>query len=88
MTTERLVLREMTDDDLQDVADLLGDPEVMRFYPRPKTREEAQLWIDRNRQRYREHGFGLWATVEKSSGGPGGKSGKSGGPGQGKGKRG
>ena len=34
------------------------------------------------------HGFGLWATVEKASGGPGGKSGKSGGSGQGKGKRG
>ena len=34
------------------------------------------------------HGFGLWATVEKASGGTGGKSGRSGGPGQGKGKRG
>jgi ATP-dependent Clp protease adaptor protein ClpS len=34
------------------------------------------------------HGFGLWATVEKASGGTGGNSGKSGGPGQGKGKRG
>jgi ATP-dependent Clp protease adaptor protein ClpS len=34
------------------------------------------------------HGFGLWATVEKATGGSGGKAGKSGGPGQGKGKRG
>ncbi|QHK19519.1 ATP-dependent Clp protease adapter ClpS [Pseudarthrobacter psychrotolerans] len=37
------------------------------------------------------HGFGLWATVEKASGGNGGSSrnsGKSGGSGQGKGKRG
>ncbi|MCU1519283.1 MAG: hypothetical protein JWQ75_4004, partial [Pseudarthrobacter sp.] len=34
------------------------------------------------------HGFGLWATVEKASGGPGNNSGKSGGSGQGKGKRG
>ncbi|MGO4187075.1 ATP-dependent Clp protease adapter ClpS [Pseudarthrobacter sp. TAF60_1] len=37
------------------------------------------------------HGFGLWATVEKATGGHDGKSrnsGKSGGSGQGKGKRG
>jgi ATP-dependent Clp protease adaptor protein ClpS len=34
------------------------------------------------------HGFGLWATVEKASGGNGGNSKKSGGSGQGKGKRG
>ena len=34
------------------------------------------------------HGFGLWATVEKASGGNGGSTRKSGGPGQGKGKRG
>jgi ATP-dependent Clp protease adaptor protein ClpS len=37
------------------------------------------------------HGFGLWATVEKATGGNGGNSrnpGKSGGSGQGKGKRG
>ncbi|CAM3334166.1 ATP-dependent Clp protease adaptor protein ClpS [Arthrobacter ulcerisalmonis] len=34
------------------------------------------------------HGFGLWATVEKASGGSGGKSGKNGGPGKGKGNRG
>ena len=33
-------------------------------------------------------GFGLWATVEKATGGPGGNSGKQGGSGQGKGKRG
>ena len=34
------------------------------------------------------HGFGLWDTVEKASGGNGGNSKKSGGSGQGKGKRG
>jgi ATP-dependent Clp protease adaptor protein ClpS len=33
------------------------------------------------------HGFGLWATVEKATGGDSG-GGKRGGPGKGKGKRG
>jgi RimJ/RimL family protein N-acetyltransferase len=35
-TTPRLTLREMTDADLDDIAALLGDEDVMRYYPRPK----------------------------------------------------
>ena len=31
--------------DLDSMAELLGDPEVMAFYPRPKTRDEAECWI-------------------------------------------
>jgi RimJ/RimL family protein N-acetyltransferase len=61
--TERLEFREMTDDDLDDIAALLGDEEVMRYYPRPKTRDEAQRWIDWNRRLYVERGFGLWVMT-------------------------
>jgi RimJ/RimL family protein N-acetyltransferase len=50
----------MTDGDLNAMAALLGDPRVMTHYPRPKTREEAQRWINWNKTNYREHGFGLW----------------------------
>jgi hypothetical protein len=32
--TTRLAFAEMTPDDLDDMAALLGDPEVMRSYPR------------------------------------------------------
>jgi RimJ/RimL family protein N-acetyltransferase len=60
LQTERLRFREMTDDDLDAIADLLGDPGVMTYYPRPKTRDEAQRWIDWNRANYRDLGFGLW----------------------------
>jgi|SRR4051794_10300498 len=60
LTTARLTLTEMTDDDLDDVAHLLGNDEVMAFYPRPKTREEAQGWITWNRGLYADRGFGLW----------------------------
>ncbi|WP_427133562.1 GNAT family N-acetyltransferase [Pseudarthrobacter sp. S9] len=67
LQTERLHLREMTDDDLDDMAGMLGDPVVMEYYPAPKTRMEAQLWIDWNKKNYAEHGFGLW-IVETSDG--------------------
>ncbi len=50
----------MTDDDLDDMARLLGDPLVMAHYPRPKTRDEAQDWIGWNRSNYRRDGLGLW----------------------------
>ncbi|MGH3204344.1 MAG: GNAT family N-acetyltransferase, partial [Streptosporangiaceae bacterium] len=56
----RLTFREMTRDDLDDMAFLLGDPEVMTYYPRPKTRDEAVQWIEWNRALYRTHGYGLW----------------------------
>jgi RimJ/RimL family protein N-acetyltransferase len=55
LTTARLSLREMTDADLDDMAALPGDPEVMRHYPRPETRDEARAWIDWNKSNYAEH---------------------------------
>jgi RimJ/RimL family protein N-acetyltransferase len=58
--TARLAFREMTPADLDDMAALLGDPAVMTYYPRPKTRPEAAQWIDWNRRLYRMHGYGLW----------------------------
>jgi RimJ/RimL family protein N-acetyltransferase len=67
LLTPRLCLREMNDDDLDHIAALLGDSEVMRYYRRPKTRTEAQRWIDWNGRLYREHGFGLWIMFLRDS---------------------
>ncbi|WP_206185135.1 GNAT family N-acetyltransferase [Thermoactinospora rubra] len=66
--TARLAFREMTPDDLDDMAALLGDPEVMRHYPRPKTRDEALGWITASQRSYREHGHGLWVVTLRDTG--------------------
>jgi RimJ/RimL family protein N-acetyltransferase len=66
--TQRLTFRQMTADDLDDMAALLGDPDVMRYYPRPKTRKEALAWIDWNQRLYREKGFGLWLITLQTTG--------------------
>jgi RimJ/RimL family protein N-acetyltransferase len=58
--TGRLTFREMASGDLGDMAALPGDPEVMTYYPRPKTRQEAAHWIAWNRRLYRTRGYGLW----------------------------
>lgn len=65
--TERLHFRPMTVDDLDDVAALLGDPDLMTYYPAAKTREESRAWIDGNQRNYAEHGYGLW-IIETHSG--------------------
>ena len=66
--TQRLILRELTEEDFDVLYEILSDPEVMRHYPRPKTAEETRAWIRRNIGRYAEHGFGLWAVVLKETG--------------------
>jgi RimJ/RimL family protein N-acetyltransferase len=66
--TQRLAFRQMTADDLDDMAALLGDPEVMRYYPRPKDRDEALAWIDWNQRLYRQEGLGLWLTTLRATG--------------------
>lgn len=68
LTTPRLILREMTGADLDDIAALLGDKEVMRYYPRPRNRDEASDWIEWNLGLYRDHGFGLWAMTRRVNG--------------------
>lgn len=64
--SDRLNFRNMTDDDLEDMSAMLADPDVMEFYPRPKSRDEAQAWIDWNKSNYVEHGYGLWIIETKA----------------------
>ena len=75
LETPRLVLREMTLDDLDFVAAMLAHPEVMRFYPKRYSRAEAEVWLNRQLTRYARHGHGLWLVVEKAGGEPVGQIG-------------
>jgi RimJ/RimL family protein N-acetyltransferase len=61
----RLTYRQMTEADLDDMARLLGHPEVMAHYPRPRTREEAAVWIRWNQDNYARDGFGLWILHDR-----------------------
>ena len=68
LETERLTFRTLTLDDVDDLLKVLSDPEAMKFYPKPFDRQMTQAWIERNIQRYAQHGFGLWALILKESG--------------------
>ena len=67
LETPRLILRELSLDDLDFVAEMLGDTEVMRYWPIPFSREESEDWIRRQTKRYEEHGHGYWLVVEKAA---------------------
>jgi RimJ/RimL family protein N-acetyltransferase len=59
-STARLRFREMTLADLDLMSSMLGDPEVMTYYPAPKSRDESAAWIKWNQNNYARHGYGLW----------------------------
>ncbi|MGY1802427.1 GNAT family N-acetyltransferase [Blastococcus sp. SYSU D00922] len=70
LETDRLLLRELTADDLDALAALYRDPEVRRYFPdgtrtHEQTREELAWVVD---VYYGRYGYGLWATVEKETG--------------------
>jgi RimJ/RimL family protein N-acetyltransferase len=75
LETPRLVLREMTEEDLDFVAAMLADPEVMRYYPKCLDRDESLAWVRRQLGRYEAHGIGLWLALDRASNRPVGQIG-------------
>ncbi len=75
LETRRLALRELTQGDLDFVATLLADTEVMRFYRKCYSREESAAWIDRQQERYARDGHGLWLVLDRETGEPVGQVG-------------
>lgn len=67
LETERLYMREMTQEDFPALCRIMQDEEVMYAYEGAFNEEEVQGWLDRQRMRYEKLGFGLWAVVLKES---------------------
>jgi RimJ/RimL family protein N-acetyltransferase len=75
LETRQLTLREMGIADLDFVAEMLGDPQVMRFYPKTYDRDESEAWIRKQEERYAGRGCGIWLAVERGTGDPVGQAG-------------
>src|SRR5262245_65901264 len=65
LQTRRLALRRMDRGDLEFIARMLADPDVMRYYPKLYSRDEAKAWIERQEDRYARDGQGLWLVVDR-----------------------
>jgi len=68
LITERLLLRRWRAEDREPFALLNADPEVMRYFVRPLTRNESDAFIDRTEASFDELGYGLWAVERRADG--------------------
>ena len=66
--TKRLLLREITYNDFHALYQVLADADIMRYYPYTFDETGVRNWIERNIERYRILGFGLWAVCLKETG--------------------
>jgi ribosomal-protein-alanine N-acetyltransferase len=66
--TERLTLRAFTPDDLDRLAEILSNPQVMRYMPggQPLSQEKAEANLRSILRHWDEHGFGWWAVIHKA----------------------
>lgn len=56
------MLRHWREEDLDPFAELNADPETMRYFPAPQSREESDALAERARRQIEEDGWGLWAV--------------------------
>lgn len=67
ITTKRLIIRDFSHEDVDPLALILGNAEVMRFsIAGPLSFDQTKDYLHhRILKHYTEHGFGLWALVDK-----------------------
>jgi RimJ/RimL family protein N-acetyltransferase len=67
--TDRLFLRMFCPEDLDELARMFSDPDVMRYVGdgQPVNREEAYKALQSIIKHWQTHGFGRWAAVDKQT---------------------
>ncbi|MBP7701151.1 MAG: GNAT family N-acetyltransferase [Phenylobacterium sp.] len=68
LETERLILRQWRDEDLDALAAMSADVEVMWWMGGVLTRDEARAFMDRSRDSFARLGMGRFAVVQKANG--------------------
>ncbi|MBX9705918.1 MAG: GNAT family N-acetyltransferase [Gammaproteobacteria bacterium] len=65
--TERLILRQWRDSDLQIMAQINHDPRVMEHFPAPRTLEETKAFINGSKALFKEVGYCFYAAELKDT---------------------
>ena len=70
LETDRLQLRQFRDSDLDALARMSSDPEVMRFIGEGKAQDRDDVWrgIAQHLGHWQLRGYGNWAAVDKATG--------------------
>jgi len=67
LETERLYLRKMDQNDFEGLSKIIQDDDVMYAYEHSYSDDEVQNWLDKEIQRYKTDGFGMWAVILKEN---------------------
>jgi len=67
LETDRLLLRYLTVDDIDDLKIMLQDIEVMYAWEHAFSIEEVNEWLEKNLKRYKEDGVGYFAAIDKNT---------------------
>lgn len=67
LETNRLILRQISEDDIDSLLEFFNDSEAMKYLPGAKTREQVKEWVSLVLKSYTEHQFGPWAVISKKS---------------------
>ena len=66
--TSRLILKETTMKDFDDLYAILSDHETMKYYPHIYDQKDVKRWLNWCIESYNQYGFGLWSVIDKESG--------------------
>jgi RimJ/RimL family protein N-acetyltransferase len=68
IATERLLLRDWREADLDPFVAMNADPVVMEFFPETYTEERTRRFVAVIRERWTQLGYSLWAVERKDTG--------------------
>jgi len=70
LTTQRLILRAFTGEDVDPMTDILSEEGVLRYFPKtePLPRDRVEKMIASLLKHWEERGYGLWAVESQASG--------------------
>jgi RimJ/RimL family protein N-acetyltransferase len=68
IVTERLLLREWRNTDVDPFAAMNSDPRVMEYFPETYSEERTRRFVARIRECWAERGYGLWAVERQDTG--------------------
>jgi RimJ/RimL family protein N-acetyltransferase len=66
--TERLILRDWKDEDIQPFARMNADPIIMEYFPRRLNEKDTGKLVGRFQEHFKKHGYGPYAVQNKSTG--------------------
>jgi RimJ/RimL family protein N-acetyltransferase len=68
LTTERLILRNWDEHDIEPFTRMNADPDVMRYFPSTLTSEQSQAYLQRIIDHHDKHGYGLLVVGSREDG--------------------